>query len=145
MVKVELHPAVLFHCDFCSEDTWHNCTLRTGIDALAHLVGDFEKAMRMDQFVKKIQQRCHESNMRCPPLPDFKTAVSIHAKFRCENCGNAVGSMGHGLSFICDDCGRNNYFLPEEAPNTVECQHCHSRFEAEHFMNRGVNDNGDGD
>ncbi len=143
MVKVELHPAIRFHCDFCGEDGWHNCTMRTGMEALAHMVGDMERAVEMDRFVRNIRRRCQESNMRCPPLPDFRSAVSIHARISCKNCGNAVGSTGRGFSFICDDCGRDNYFLPEKAPSHVQCKHCGSRFEAEHFLHRGGSDGDD--
>lgn len=131
MVKVELHPAILFHCNFCSEESWHNCTMRTGLEALSHMLGNMEAAMNMEKFVRHVQKRCAESNMRCPPLPDFKSTISINASFRCKNCENAVGSMKAGYVFACDDCGRDNYILSKKGLEGVQCQYCGSSFETE--------------
>jgi hypothetical protein len=131
MTKVEMHPAVLFHCDFCSHESWHNCTLRTGIEALGHMIGNIRAAVELDEFVRAVQHQCEAHNMRCPPLPDFRTAVSIHVNFNCKNCGGTVGCMKRGLVFTCDDCGRDNHFLPQKKPDHVSCQYCHSQFEVE--------------
>ncbi len=136
MTKVELHPAILTHCGFCSSDSWHLCTMRTGMDAFAAMIGDMQKAIETEKFIRKIAKRCHETGQRCL-LPNIKSSVLIQAKLSCKTCDNCVESMQKGFNFTCDDCGRDNFLLPKTDPTHVRCEHCNSRFEAIHFFDRG--------
>jgi hypothetical protein len=145
MNTVELLPALQFHCHFCTGDSWHDCTLRTGKEAVYAFMEKIQQTVEAQQFVDMIRKRAQELDMRVPAVPDFKGSYSIQANgICCKMCGNAVGCLKGGYRFICDFCALDNYLIPiGEVPKTAKCEHCGSSFRTEHFMSEGANNGED--
>lgn len=131
MTKVELHPAVFAHCDFCDRDDWYLCTMYTGMDAALKIVGDLDTVKEMDRHVKMVQKKCKRDGIECP-LPDIRSTILIQAKLSCKGCKRELESGDGGYNFACEDCGRDNYVLEPKAK--VTCEHCGSKFKAIHFF-----------
>jgi hypothetical protein len=133
---VELQPAIRFDCNLCNSQSWHNCTLRTGMEAMDHFVKEFQITTEAMDFIQKIRNRARELDHHVPALPDYSSAVMINAdRVACKTCGSPVGSINQGFAFICEECGRNNYLMPEnESVTRVDCQHCGSQLQAQHFL-----------
>jgi hypothetical protein len=137
-MKVELQPALQAHCDFCGSESWHDCTVRTGEEAIHRFMQKMAANASAMELINRIRSRAKQLDMRVPSVPNLAHTFFIESRgIHCKMCGNGVGSLGRGFRFICDECGRDNYFMPQSPDDLhhVQCEHCSHSFEAVHFMN----------
>lgn len=124
MITVELYPTLQFHCNFCDNKSWHDCIVRSGMEALFSIEKFLAQEAIGDDFVKKVQRRLKKMGMVAPDYVNANQAVVIQSSVFCKECHNIAGSVNKGYGFVCDQCGRNNYLLPTKFPEQVICMHC---------------------